>query len=327
MYLQKRYLHEDEEVFRKIMNDISSSTKLDNAIIVKDYYLFMLLKLITEKQTKDGLQEMVLKGSTSLSKAYHVTQSFSEDLELCLPPDKIKSKKARERLTDAVTNSMEELDLTTFLLNETEKSRDYNTINGIYTTFEVSKTIEPFISVEITNIIKEYPFELKEVSSYITDFLIENGTEKSIRRYGLEPFYVNTVSVYRTFVDILFCLADYYLKKKPSKHSKHLYDLYRLINYMSWNNTLFVINMKQVFNEARRERKDAEKCLNTQADADLIHTLNEALFSDFYKKDYECRTQYTLFERVDYNTCKQTILDFINSGKLMPCYDKNIVKI
>lgn len=46
------YLHEDSELFREIVINIAETLHLDPAIIEKDYYVTMVLKLLSQRVPK-----------------------------------------------------------------------------------------------------------------------------------------------------------------------------------------------------------------------------------------------------------------------------------
>lgn len=58
------FLHEDKRSFSVLIRNLSQAMRVDPSFIEKDYYVFMLLKLIYSKN-----DEVMFKGGTSLSKA------------------------------------------------------------------------------------------------------------------------------------------------------------------------------------------------------------------------------------------------------------------
>lgn len=48
------FLHEDEKLFRRIIEDTKKEIQLDYEIIEKDYYVTMILYLIEEKSRTRG---------------------------------------------------------------------------------------------------------------------------------------------------------------------------------------------------------------------------------------------------------------------------------
>ena len=71
------YLHEDKETFKDIIEQVSDHTGRATAIIEKDYYVTLILRLLSQK-----LSNCVFKGGTSLSKGFHAINRFSEDIDI-----------------------------------------------------------------------------------------------------------------------------------------------------------------------------------------------------------------------------------------------------
>lgn len=307
------YLHSNKATFASFIDETSRYYGINFSLVEKDYYVFMTLKLIVEKCGS----EAVFKGGTSLSKAYGIIQRFSEDIDLCLPPDKIKTDGARKRLTTAITNSMDELGLTPCSTRRIERRGIYNDIRGSYESVSVKSFVEPYIKVETAHRIKEYPFENRLISSYVSDYLASCSHGELIKQCGLEPFYVATVSMYRTFIDKLFAIADYYLAGKNYKYSRHLYDLYKIINVINWNDIILVDNLRQLLEQVRLERINSKTCLSVQGNVPLKTLINEVLTSDFFMNDYNKVTGPILFDNITYEMCKITILNLINSSIIM----------
>ena len=60
-------LHTDKRVFSDIVDAASDDTGIAEDIIEKDYYVTMVLKTVFDMD-----KDLVFKGGTSLSKAYHI---------------------------------------------------------------------------------------------------------------------------------------------------------------------------------------------------------------------------------------------------------------
>lgn len=72
------YLHKtDKETFKDILALVSDRTATNVEIIEKDYYVTMILKELAKAELP-----IVFKGGTSLSKAFHVIDRFSEDIDI-----------------------------------------------------------------------------------------------------------------------------------------------------------------------------------------------------------------------------------------------------
>lgn len=74
------YLHKDDkELLRDIIVTVSERTGIDESIVEKDYYVTMILKELVQRNPN-----VVFKGGTSLSKAYHAIDRFQRILILHL---------------------------------------------------------------------------------------------------------------------------------------------------------------------------------------------------------------------------------------------------
>ena len=71
------YLHENKENFQEMIELVSDDTGRAAAVIEKDYYVTLVLRLLLEQ-----LSNVVFKGGTSLSKGYHAINRFSEDIDI-----------------------------------------------------------------------------------------------------------------------------------------------------------------------------------------------------------------------------------------------------
>ena len=46
------------------------------------------------------------------------------------------------------------------------------------------------------------------------------------------PFEITTQTIERTLVDKIFALCDYYIQGKTDRHSRHLYDIHKIVETM-----------------------------------------------------------------------------------------------
>ena len=62
----------------------------------------------------------------------------------------------------------------------------------------------------------------------------------------------------------MFDLGDYYLADTIQGHSRHIYDLYKLLPAIEFNDEL-----KSLVKTVREERKEHKTCLSIQDDIDI----------------------------------------------------------
>ncbi len=73
------YLHHDRKTFEEAINLVTHQTGISPQIVEKDYYVTMILRLLSEK-----VPYVVFKGGTSLSKCHRVIKRFSEDIDIAI---------------------------------------------------------------------------------------------------------------------------------------------------------------------------------------------------------------------------------------------------
>jgi predicted nucleotidyltransferase component of viral defense system len=74
-------LHEDEILFARLLNFTANSLKIRPEFIEKDYWITRALQRMAQNPNAG---KVVFKGGTSLSKAYRLTNRFSEDIDIAV---------------------------------------------------------------------------------------------------------------------------------------------------------------------------------------------------------------------------------------------------
>lgn len=313
------YLHENRRVFNEIMTSAVENQDRLKVIVEKDYYVFMTLKLIKEymETVRPGEVSFLFKGGTSLSKAFHVIDRFSEDIDLTMPAERHKTDTLRKRLVEAVLWAYKELGIH---LEEggrpIERTGRFNSIIGYYDT-DIPRDgtgVEAFIKCETAHLTPTYPYEERPVISYAATEVLRIYGPEAVKEYELAAITIPTVSMIRTFVDKVFAVADYYLEGKTNRYSRHIYDLYKLINYYNWD-TKQIDEFVALLIDVKEKRSKNPRCKSTSPGVDTRAEFINAITSDAFKADYENKTQGILFENVTYEQCKQTILKFIEYTK------------
>ena len=149
-----------------------------------------------------------------------------------------------------------------------------------------------------------------EAASLIYDYLSAEGFDDMIKEYELEPFVLKVQSAERTFIDKIFALADYYLSGRTTEHSRHIYDIYKLMDMVELNQEFL-----DLFERVRLERKPHQSiCLSAQDDVDIKDVLNEIIDIAAYKNDYNDITTLLIFEKLEYEkaiTALKKVKDFL----------------
>jgi hypothetical protein len=285
-------LHENAEVFGQYLQATANYMGLsDNGIVEKDYFVTLFLKKITERQPG-----IIFKGGTSLSKCYKLINRFSEDLDLNVEFEGIHPTEGqRKKLKENIVAIIDELG---FILLNAEQSRSRREFNRYVVDYQFTRSysyLKQSLIVETAVDIKSFPNKQMPAASYIYDFLIANGGESEVAKYGLEPFDVNVLSLERSFIDKAFAVGDYYLAGKSDTYSRHIYDLYKLYPHITFDDSF-----KELVREVREVRKPHKTCLSAQDGINLTALLTEMSDNRFYESDFKKITKDLLFDGVTY---------------------------
>ncbi|MBC2181207.1 nucleotidyl transferase AbiEii/AbiGii toxin family protein [Listeria booriae] len=296
------HLYENKEVFNQLIVATSQVKHLPEAVVEKDYYVSLLLRCL-----RDELPNLVFKGGTSLSKAYHVIQRFSEDIDLTFSVrlQNTELKKTKNTILETITL----LDLRIENLDKIMSRRRFNRYEVAFDPMYVSTTLKNHLLVETFAHYTPYPVEERAISNYIYEYLESIQREDVIVQFPeLAPFLMQVQSLERTFVDKIFAVLDRYLEGESEGFSRHLYDLYK----MSSGSVLALDGVRALFEEVRRElagdlKQNPSAILGFPVRARLLQLLT----TDFYRKDYERITEQLVQEDVPYAVVKEKLIGLL----------------
>lgn len=296
-------LHKDKESFDAVIKAASRYFNVSTAIIEKDYYVTLILLELVKQ-----VPGLLFKGGTSLSKCYKIIDRFSEDIDISLDSEH-QSQANRKNLKHIIVEICNNLKLN--LINESEiKSRkNYNCYKIDYFARHSLQGVNSQLLIETVFIVKSFPIEIKKASSMVYDYLKVVGNEDLIKYYELTPFSIRVQTLNRTFIDKVFAICDYMLDNKAERQSRHIYDLYRLLNYVSLNE-----HLKKLIKEVREDRKAGIKCYSAQDDVNVPKILRQMIDIKFFKKDYEKNTLKLLSKSVYYEEAIKSLEIIIESG-------------
>ena len=154
-----------------------------------------------------------------------------------------------------------------------------------------------------------FPTVVLPVHSYIGDMMQTEALEM-IEGYGLSSFDMKIQGIERTLIDKVFAVCDYYIKGDVRRHSRHIYDIYKLLPLVKMNDAL-----ENLIKEVREARaKNVSLCPSAQAEADIPGILNEIINSGAYRTDYDNVTTRILAERTSYNSAIEALRQIAESG-------------
>lgn len=295
-------LHHNKETFEQVILRVAHDKGIAPEIIEKDYYVTLFLKRIRDLQPN-----IIFKGGTSLSKCYKIINRFSEDIDLNIETENKPTEGQRKKLKANIVSVIEEFG---FVLSNPRKVRsrsNYNRYIIDYPSVFTADYLKEYLMVETAVYIKAYPCKAMQATSIIYDYLKENGYESLIAEYGLEPFTINVQSAERTLIDKLYALGDYYLSDAVQEHSRHIYDIYKLLDIVELSDEL-----RQLVKDVYEERMEHKNCRSAKEGIDMNNLLQEIIDKEVYKKDYQDITEKILFDKVDYPSCIKSLQNIID---------------
>ena len=227
-------LHENQKLFIQLLNFSANTLKIRPEFIEEDYWITHALQRMAQNENAD---KVVFKGGTSLSKAYRLTNRFSEDIDIAIVDadsfSKNQLKMLIKRLAKDMASDLQEI----IIPNVTSKgSRFYKAIyqyqNLVGLTSSAVKTGQ--LLIEINTYANPYTYINREISSFLSDYLIAINRNDLIEQYDLNPFSIKVLDIRRTLIEKMVSLLRFSFEtdvvKALSTKIRHFYDLYYLAN-------------------------------------------------------------------------------------------------
>lgn len=290
------YLHENKEEFTNAVNLASEYFHILPIIVEKDYYMTMILRELSER-----LNFVVFKGGTSLSKCYKAIKRFSEDIDITI--DSKLSQGQMKKLKEVIKDIALRLGLTIPNIDETRSRRSYNRYILEYQSVfsALDDAIQTAVLMETSFAEVSFPTVVLPVRSYIGDMMMKEAPEELENLY-LEPFEMKVQGLDRTLVDKVFAICDYYIQDRVGKHSRHIYDIYKLLRIVPQTEEL-----KTLIQEVRSVRAMTSICPSAKPEVNIPVLLDFLIKNEIYKDDYENITARILEEDVSYETAIEAV--------------------
>ena len=297
-------LHNKKDTFEQLVLRTSEYLGVKAEIVEKDYFVTLFLKRIAAV-----MPDIVFKGGTSLSKCYHIIKRFSEDIDLNLQSEIKPPERKRRQLKANIIQIINDLEFELTNLDAVKSRRDYNRYIIDYPSSLSAAYLKEQLIVETAIYQRAYPTKVMSADSLIYQYLHENGYGDFIKQYDLEPFTLNVQTAERTMIDKMYALADYYLLNTTTEHSRHIYDIYKLSEIVTVDDTL-----KELALSVAEERRPHKMCLSVQNGKNVTEILREVIDKKTYKEDYDTITVPLLFEAVSYNTAVSALENILQNG-------------
>jgi predicted nucleotidyltransferase component of viral defense system len=228
-------LHEHTKLFTDTILAAAEHFATSPIYIEKDYWITRTLKQMSQNPNAG---KVVFKGGTSLSKAYRLTNRFSEDIDVAvIDADSFSGNQLKmliKRLAKDMAVGLDEI----VMNGVTSKgSRFYKAVYSYPTvigqaTRTAIKTGQ--LLVEINTYANPYPYVRQSISSFISDFYEQTNNTALIEQYSLQPFSLNVLDKRRTMIEKLVSLFRFSFSKsltvELAAKIRHFYDLHFLVN-------------------------------------------------------------------------------------------------
>lgn len=231
-------LHQNKVFFKDAVIAASQRFGIPEIYVEKDYWVTLALKEIFHS---DIANQIVFKGGTCLSKCHQLIQRFSEDIDLVVFRNEGENdnqlKKKIRRITKIVDNVLPEITVKGIT---NKKGNIRKTVHRFDRLFDGSfgQAREQLI-LEATWLGNYEPFTIENVGSYIQDIMQMAGQKALIKKYNLQSFKVQALSVERTFCEKILSLVRFSRVENPfgalSNKIRHIYDLDQILNNGSIN--------------------------------------------------------------------------------------------
>lgn len=298
------FLHEDRALFQEALNSTAAEQNIPVPVVEKDYYVTMILKLLAERAPG-----CVFKGGTSLSKCHHIIDRFSEDIDITFM-DNLTQGQRKKLKNHTIAGISRELALPIVDFEQAKSRRDYNCYTFQYEPLDgyIPESLIQGVQLEISLAATAFPVVRRPVDSYVYQFLkMENMN--IVEEYGLQIFSMTVQDIGRTFVDKVFALCDYYMKGKIKRHSRHIYDIHKLLPLIEQNDSF-----RRLVHEVRVVRQQMPGCPSAQKGVDISSILNCIVEEEIYRKDYKDITAYFQNERLTYETVTKSLKKIADKG-------------
>lgn len=243
-------LHLNKVLFTNYISLASQIEGIDEAIILKDYFVTLALKSIYSIHS-----DLVFIGGTSLSKCFGIINRFSEDIDLVATA---KSRKGKQKATYDIIN-----DLAQEWPWQTESNNDkYSDFKEMYLYYDTNHItdLDQRVKLELITFMDPFPVIEKRVEAIIYKYLEQD----EIDEYDMQPISVLTQEPYRTFFEKIILEKELYkddtegrpLDESQEKRARDFYDIHKIWIYYAKSVPVNCDNFIQMIESRLKHRKN-----------------------------------------------------------------------
>jgi hypothetical protein len=224
-------LHENEKLFIQSVRFTAQRKRIKEIYIEKDYWITFALHSIFNSK---AAEYAVFKGGTALSKCFEIIERFSEDIDMVVLNEGESGNQLKERLR-SLSKSIESM-LPEIPVKEVtnKKGMIRKTAHTFPKQFKGNYgQVRDFIVLESTWLGYHEPHSDREISSFISQMMLETGQEEMAKEYHLMPFRVRVLAPTRTICEKIMSLVRFSHTVTPIEDLRlkirHCYDLHQLL--------------------------------------------------------------------------------------------------
>lgn len=310
--MKNRFATLGDEEKKMLFARASEQTKLAVQVIEKDWWVTIVLQLLSQSSCADYLS---FKGGTSLSKAWGLIDRFSEDVDLALDhtlfgidntsrSQRLKLRKeSRLFITETLSSELRDAlgtlgcsgytvePVTRVQNKEIDGDKDPTTILVKYKSLypPLLSYLQPTVKIEISCLSMKEPVASRNLSSFVSQCI--PALEQD------DAFVMNTVLPTRTFLEKAFLLNEEYQRDHPRsfRMSRHLYDLERMMDTEYGLSALSDMALYRAIVQHRREYYCLKYVNYDSNNPDRIMICPpDSLLSD-WRADYEAMQQSFIY--------------------------------
>lgn len=243
-------LHLNKDLFKNYIALASQEEDIDEAIVIKDYFVTLALKHIYSIH-----DDLVFIGGTSLSKCFNIINRFSEDIDLVATA---KSRKGKQKVTHEIINELASIWTWNSETNN-DKYTDFKEMYLYYDTDAVSD-LDQRVKLELITFMDPFPVIEKKVEAIIFKYLDKN----EIEIFDMQPITVLTQEPYRTLFEKLTLEKELFkndlegnlTNETQQKRARDFYDIHKIWNFYDKVVPIDIDNMNQMITSRHKHRKN-----------------------------------------------------------------------
>ena len=155
--------------------------------------------------------------------------------------------------------------------------------------------VQSMVFLETSYTAVSFPVVELDVHNYIGDMMTEEAPDY-IEQYQLSPFKMKVQGLDRTLADKVFAICDYYLQGKVNGHSRHLYDIFKLLPLVPQNE-----EFRNLVQDVRSVRAESPVCPSAKEVVDVPVLLKKIIEENTYRLDYNNVTEKLLEDDLKYD--------------------------